>query len=215
VTDEQQTDPRRAAASRHDVPAKHTNDLPHIHQERSVMSAPRHKFPLAAGSVDGRRDTLRRSLFGALVLAGALGLVFASASAAGPPTTATGAWLITGAPTVTDIRTAGNNTFITESFPFTYTGDVTGSAVASGTLRLESDGSAGFNGTTVCTGCSIGGRTGDFTTTDDAQESNDGQVKGVITVLSSTGGLTGLHAVDHFEGNVVTGTYDYIYSFEP
>jgi hypothetical protein len=161
------------------------------------------------------RGPTQKFSFGAPVLCVALGLVVASTSAAGPPATATGTWLITGAATVTDIRTAGNNTFITESFPFTYSGDVTGSAVASGTLRLASDGSAGFNGTTVCTGCTIGGRTGDFTTTDNAQGNNDGQVKGVITVLSAAGGLTGLHGVDHFEGNFVTGAYTYTYTFEP
>jgi hypothetical protein len=156
-----------------------------------------------------------RVLIGIAALVAGLGLVFASTSAAGPPGTATGTWLITGPATVTDIRTAGNNTFLTESFPFTYSGDVTGSAVAYGILRLASDGSAGFNGTTVCTGCTIGGRTGDFTTTDNAQGDNDGQVKGVVTVLSATGGLAGLHGVDHFEGNSVTGTYTYSYSFEP
>jgi hypothetical protein len=152
----------------------------------------------------------------AVVVLAALAL-FASTAAAGPPAIATGTWLITGAPTVTDIRTAGDNTFITESFPFTHAGDVNGSAVASGTLRLASDGSAGFNGTTVCSGCTIGGRTGDFTTTINAQGSNDGQAKGVITVLSATGGLAGLHGVDHFEGNFVTGTgtYTYTFSFEP
>jgi hypothetical protein len=147
-------------------------------------------------------------------MAAALGLVFASASAAGPPAIATGSYLVTGGPTVTDSRTAGDNTFTTESFPFVYTGDLTGSSVLYVTVHYESDGAATAHGTSVCTGCTIGGRTGDFTTSYAAQLSQDGQVKGTLTVLTATGELTGLHAVDHFAGNLVTGTYTYTYSFE-
>jgi hypothetical protein len=149
------------------------------------------------------------------MLAAALGSVFSSASAAGPPGSASGTYLVTGAPTITDIHTAGSNTFITESFPFVYTGDLNGSSVLYVTVHYESDGSATAHGRSVCTGCTIGDRTGDFATSYDAQLSQDGQVKGTLTVLSATGDLTGLRAVDHFAGNLVTGTYTYSYTFEP
>jgi hypothetical protein len=157
----------------------------------------------------------RKLLLLPTMLAAALGPVLGSASAAGPPAIATGTYVVTGGPTVTDSRTAGANTFTTESFPFIYTGDLNGSSVLYVTVHYESDGSATAHGTTLCTGCTIGGRTGDFTTSYAAQLSQDGEVQGTLAVLTATSGLTGLHAVDHFAGNLATGTYTYSYTFEP
>jgi len=42
------------------------------------------------------------------------------------------------------------------------------------------------------------------------------EAKGTVTVLGATGGLTGLHAQDHFVFTGPTfGTYSFRYSFEP
>jgi hypothetical protein len=96
-------------------------------------------------------------------------------------------------------------------------GDLSGASVVYATVHFKSDGSATADGTTVCTGCTIGGRTGDFTTNYHARLSADGHLEGSLSVLSATGGLVGLHAVDQFEGDFAsgTGTYSYSYTFEP
>ena len=67
--------------------------------------------------------------------------VFASTAAANSPMTANGTYIATGPPIVTDIRTAGPNTFITESVPALYAGDLSGPFVVAGIVQLMSDGS--------------------------------------------------------------------------
>jgi hypothetical protein len=159
---------------------------------------------------------MRKLVLSIPVLAAGL-VVFASTAGAGPPASATGTWALTAPPTVTDIRTAGGNTFITQTVYFDYAGDITGSAVVEATVHVKSDGSATAYGSLVCTGCTIAGRTGNFATGGWVNQiSTTGQVRGLLSVVG-TGGLAGLQAVDHFEGSTITGTgtYSFSYHFEP
>ena len=163
---------------------------------------------------------MRKFLLGIPVLLTAL-VVLASAAAAGPPATATGAYAVTGAPTVNDIRVAGGNTFIAESLPFIFLGDgggdLFGPGVLQGTVVVKPDGSGESNSTFVCTGCTVGGRTGDFTGLLRSHFTGfpTGPDTGTVTVLSATGGLAGLHGQDHFEGSPLAGRYSFKYSFDP
>jgi hypothetical protein len=111
------------------------------------------------------------------------------------------------------IRTAGGNTIRTYSAAgCVYSGDITGTFSLDGTRVIHSDGTFVDHGTLVCTGCTVGGRTGNFT----AAYAHD-ELDGIITVVSATGGLTALHAQAHFDRNgpARAGTYSYRYSFEP
>jgi hypothetical protein len=162
---------------------------------------------------------MRKSLFGIPVFVAAL-VVIASAAGAGPPAIATGNWDCSTNVIVTieSVRTADGNTIT--SFSATrcfYTGELTGTFSIHITRIVNSDGSFIDHGYIVCTGCTIGGRTGDFTGALTARSPSPGEVYGVITVVSATGGLTGLHAQAHFErhGPLSSRTYSYRYSFEP
>ena len=157
---------------------------------------------------------MRMFRFGVPVLAAAL-VVFASPAGAGPPATAVGTYTVTGA-VVESVRTAGGNTFTTySSVSGFYAGDLSGPFDIQGVvIHTTSNGSFLAKGTLVCTGCTIGGRTGDFI----GRLSNTSpgpKMGGIVTVLSATGGLTGLHAVNHFVGAPFYGNYSYSYHFEP
>jgi hypothetical protein len=167
-------------------------------------------IPQAGGEIVRRG----RFVFIVAVLVAALG-VFASVAAADPPATATGTFTATGPPTVTDVRTVGGNTFLTESVPVVYAGDLSGPFVVQGTFRIKPDGSVAGLGSVVCTGCTIGGRTGDFTAATYLSGPSSSDVTGIIIVLSASGGLAGLHAYANYAGGSVSGTYTYRYHFEP
>jgi hypothetical protein len=160
---------------------------------------------------------MRTFLFGLLLSVAAV-MFTGSAAGAGPPAIATGTWDCTRTVrTNHSIRTADGN--IISTFSATgcvYAGDLTGTFSLHLTRVVKSDGSFIDHGYIVCTGCTIGGRTGDFTAALTARSPSPGEVYGVITVVSATGGLTGLHAVNHFERHApALGTYSYLYSFQP
>jgi hypothetical protein len=157
---------------------------------------------------------MRKFLFGIPVLAAAL-VVFAAPAGATPPATATGTYTATGPPVVTDVRTAGGNTFVTESLPAVYAGDVTGPYVLAGTIHFRDDGSFTAHGSLVCTDCTIGGRTGDFTAVINIFGSSLVDTWGTLSVVSAGGGLAGLHAGADFQGSAAFGTIAFDYHFEP
>jgi hypothetical protein len=155
-----------------------------------------------------------RLLIGVPVLAAALGLVFASTSAAGPPATVTGTYTTTGV-AVESMRTADGNTFTNATFSGTYAGGLSGAFEAEGTVKTTDNGDAFIgHGKITCTGCTIGGRTGDFVG-EISNQSPDPKMGGIVTVLSASGGLAGLHAVNHFEGTPFAGTTSWTYHFDP
>jgi hypothetical protein len=156
---------------------------------------------------------MRKFLFGVLVSVAAV-VGPGSAAWAGPPAIATGTFDC--GPSITTIEsthTAGGNTIRTfTAAGCVYAGEVTGTFTLYATRVIHSDGTFVDHGTLVCTGCTIGGRTGDFT----AAYAYD-EVDGIVTTMSATGGLTGLHAQAHFERNPPSrsGTISWRYSFEP
>jgi hypothetical protein len=148
------------------------------------------------------------------VLIAALALVFASTAAAGPPATAVGTYTVTSV-AVESMRTAGGNTFTSATFSGVYAGDLSGPFTAEGVVKTTGSGDAFVgHGTLVCTGCTVAGRTGDFTA-EISNQSADPKMGGIVTVLSATGGLAGLHAVNHFEGTPYAGTTSWSYHFDP
>jgi hypothetical protein len=162
---------------------------------------------------------MRKFLFGLLVSVAAV-LVIGSSAGAGPPAIATGTWDCRSSPFIIESdRTVGGNRIFTWSAPScVYAGDLTGTFSSFGTRIVKSDGSVTDHGGLVCTGCTIGGRTGDFTGVETFRRNipQDAHTHGIITVLSATGGLEGLHAQNHFEfAGSGFGTYSYRYSFEP
>ena len=162
---------------------------------------------------------MRKFLVGLLVSVAAV-VVVGSTAGAGPPAIATGNWDCSTNVSVTieSSRTVDGNTIISLSATgCVYTGDLTGSFSLDGTRVVKSDGSYTHHGHIYCTGCTIGGRTGDFTGVIAFHSPSPGEVYGNIAVVSATGGLTGLRAQAHFErhGPPSSGTYSYSYSFEP
>jgi len=143
-----------------------------------------------------------------------LGL-FASTAAADQPISATSTFTATGPPTVTDISTAGPNTFITESGPARYDGDVSGPYLIAGTLQIKGDGSVSGHATVVCTGCTIGGRTGDFSAVTNFSGPSLAEIKGQLTITSATGDLAGLHGTTDYAGSALGGTNTWSYHFQP
>jgi hypothetical protein len=163
---------------------------------------------------------MSKFLFAVFVAAAAVGVYGSFAGAAGPPATATGTWdCRSSAFTIESDRTVGGNRIFTWSSPAcVYAGDLTGTFAGHGTRIVRSDGSFIDHGGLVCTGCTLGGRTGDFTAVSTFRKNipQDAHTHGTIIVLSATGGLEGLHAVNDFEfAGSGFGTYSYRYSFEP
>lgn len=151
--------------------------------------------------------------------AAACAAVLTPAAAASKRVTATGSFTIL-TDNFTPIRTADGNTFAAETATLVYTsGALTGPAVDTDTSITYKDGSfKGVHGVEVCTGCTLAGRTGDFTavfTYAGVPTATGFKYSGPFTVISATGGLAGLHLQGTFQGNEVGNTYSYHYSFGP
>lgn len=151
-----------------------------------------------------------------LALAAALGFGAAGAARADQPT-ATGTWnLLYRTRTLTG--TAGGNQFFDVVESPAYVGGLTGVAVDTYALTVHSDGSVNGQGTEVCTGCTIGGRTGDYTATF-SFSAHGSRLVSQLTFQGGSGGLAGLHGGGSFVVThttpVVGGTYAYDYHFAP
>jgi hypothetical protein len=119
--------------------------------------------------------------------------------------------------TLTPVRTtASGTTFYSEVLAGQYFGDLSGLFTDTDTFVTRADGSFQGHGTEVCTGCTLAGRTGDFTATFNLQGTATGTPShsgtgGHLTFISSSGGLAGLHGQGTFTGAL---TYAYAYHFE-
>jgi hypothetical protein len=162
---------------------------------------------------------MRKSFFRGIPVFVAALVVIGSAAGAGPPAIATGTWDCRNSVfTIESERFADGNRIITWSGSgCVYAGDLTGTFHPFGTRIIKSDGSRTDHGGIVCTGCTLGGRTGDFTAAQTFRGESALAFEGTITVLSATGGLTGLRAVNHWQtsGQGAFGTYSYKYLFVP
>jgi hypothetical protein len=156
---------------------------------------------------------MSKFLLGVAVLAAAL-VVFATPAGASPPATATGTYTALTPPDITDVSTAGGNTFVTESGYYAYAGDITGEYLLAGTLHSRSDGSFTAHASVVCTDCTIGGRTGDFTAVINVFGNSLADAWGSLTVVDASGGLAGLHATADFQGSSALGAIRFNYHFD-
>jgi hypothetical protein len=157
---------------------------------------------------------MRRFLFTLPALVAALGL-FAATATADQPSSTTSTYTATAPPDVTDIDTAGPNTFITESVQARYDGGVSGPYLITGTVQIKGDGSVFGHGNLVCTGCTIGGRTGDFSAVVNLGGPSLSDLTGQLTITSASGGLAGLHGSSDFAGSAAAGTNTWSYHFDP
>jgi len=145
------------------------------------------------------------SVSAALVIAVfALLAVSPGQSAASPPDTGSGSYVVTGA-TVWSVRVAGGNTFVTETESAASTGIATGTFTHDIVLTLRADGSLTFRGNGMFTG-TFNGVSGGFTYSLEGQGSVvSANLRGTITVLDGSGGLAGLRAVATIDGIPATG----------
>ena len=145
------------------------------------------------------------SVSAALVIAilGALALVPAE-SAASPPATGSGSYIVTGA-VVAGVRPAGGNTFVSETETVTATGTFVGTLVHDLVVTFRADGSLTFRGSGTFTG-SVGGLSGTFEDPVEGQGSVvTGQLSGSFPITRGTGDLAGLRGHATIEGVPATG----------
>jgi hypothetical protein len=137
--------------------------------------------------------------------------VVATQAGATQPATATGSFSFL-SDTLTPLRSNGCNTTFTEDFAALNTGGLSGVQTGSGVLVVHCDGTIWAHGTEVCSACTIGGKTGDFTDVYTVRISG-ANVSGTVAIVggSATGGLAGLH----LQGTFGPGTYAYDYHFDP
>ncbi len=162
------------------------------------------------------RTATRRLLIGSLLLALLMSLPIASRARAAQPV-ATGTWNLI-SHTQTPTGTAGGNQFFSVVESPAYVGGLTGIAVDTYTLVVHADGSLNAHGTETCTGCTIDGRTGDYTATFSFSAAGSRQ-ESRLTFQSGSGGLAGLHGGGSFVVTHTTpatgGTYAYSFHFAP
>jgi hypothetical protein len=134
----------------------------------------------------------------------------ASPPSAGKPATATGTYSAEFTDTL--IREAAGNVFFSEVGLGAYAGDLSGPFTDSDILTVYSDGSFSAHGTEVGEGCTIGGRTGNFTARWELTGTSEPfHISGHLTFTGGTGGLAGLRG----EGTFSEDSYSYSYQFEP
>ncbi|HLZ69974.1 MAG TPA: DUF3224 domain-containing protein [Dehalococcoidia bacterium] len=152
----------------------------------------------------------RRLLLLSLALATALGPGVAGSARADQPTAA-GTWSLLFR-TRTLIGTADGNQFFDVVESPAYVGGLTGIAVDTYRLVVHADGSLNAQGIETCAGCTIGGRTGDYTATFSFSAAGS-RLNSRLTFQSGSGGLAGLHGGGSFQVThttpVVGGTYAY------
>lgn len=136
-----------------------------------------------------------------LVLLAALAVgATGAAAAAAPPVAVSGAYVYTSSG-FESFREAGGNVIIGLTATVEYTGTFTGTSTVQGFIVVHSDGSANFHDVEVFTG-TVNGVPG--TVTFNVTGSNDAalDVKVTSTIVSASGGLTGLTGLLRLAGSV-------------
>jgi hypothetical protein len=149
----------------------------------------------------------------AVVLMG-LGLALFKAQSAPPstgkPAIATGTYSAQFTDTL--IREADGNVFFAEVGQGTYEGDLSGPFSDINMLIIHADGSFNAYGIEAGEGCTIGGRTGNFTARWELTGTSEPfHISGHLTFTGGTGGLAGLRG----EGDFSEDVYSYNYHFDP
>ncbi len=115
----------------------------------------------------------------------------------------------------TTLGTFGGDTYYRENLTFLYTGDLTGTATDVNYIVLHADGSFESYATEVCTGCTLGGKTGSFTAAYyiDGVDFNNLIYTGYFAFTGGSGGLAGLTGAGTFGGANANYSYSYNYRF--
>ena len=125
-------------------------------------------------------------------------------SAASPPSAGSGSYVVTGA-VVTGVRTAGGNTFVSETETVTATGTFVGTLVHDLVVIFRADGSLTFRGPGTFTG-TVGGLSGTLEYTVEGQGSVvTGALHGSFAITRGTGDLAGVQGHVTIEGIAATG----------
>jgi Protein of unknown function (DUF3224) len=118
---------------------------------------------------------------------------------------------------VTSVHPADGNLLITQTLRGSLAGDASGSVDEVEQLVVHPTGEAEFQGTDVCS-CTVAGRSGTVIDRIEGRVAADGQLTGTVRIISSNGGLAGLH----FEGDIAgptigpnAGTYTIRLHFDP
>lgn len=144
----------------------------------------------------------------------AIAAVFSLAAATGavgaPPTSVSGTVGNTSA-IFNSIRSADGNLIIDVTATAAYTGDLVGTSTINGTLIVHADGSASYHDVEVFTG-TVNGVSGTLTFNLNGHNDSELAVHATAAIVSSSGGLAGMHGVLHEVQTVVlpngpVGTY--------
>ncbi|HEV8535370.1 MAG TPA: hypothetical protein VGR87_06555 [Candidatus Limnocylindria bacterium] len=128
------------------------------------------------------------------------------------PTPAAGTFVAT--QTVTSVRTADGNTFITTRLTEVITGTYNGTTVGESHLTLHADGSGNLHGEFVCT-CTIAGQGSGTLEFKFAGTGSGGTFEGQYRVVGSSGGLEGTHGLGRFRVTGALGTYSGSQHYHP
>jgi hypothetical protein len=134
---------------------------------------------------------------------------------AGPPTqtTANGTLL---SHQQTLVRSADSNLTFNAVDTVAFTGGIDGTVTDTYTFTVHPDGSINGHGIETCGACTIGGRSGAYTEVFSfTATANFATFEGTFTLLTSSGGLSGLRGQGTFQGGGFSETIRLNYQFEP
>lgn len=155
---------------------------------------------------------MRRYLSLLVVTAVAVGVV-AIPALASPPTPSTGTFSLVTA-TVTSMKTAGGNTFLTVTRTAALTGTYTGTSTDTARIVIHADGSANITGSGVCA-CTVDGRSGTAEYRFEGSGIFPAVLEGHYVIGHGTGALDGLHAEGPFAGSFTSVVYGGQRHFDP
>jgi hypothetical protein len=127
---------------------------------------------------------------------------------------ASGTFANAGPPKHEEVRTAGENTMITGTYPFTVSGTITGTAVDQARIVFHPNGKFTFEILDTCT-CTVDGQSGILVSRLTGRGEGT-SYRGEWTVLSGTDSLTNFHFHGTFVGSLgVGGSYTGQIHFDP
>ena len=153
-----------------------------------------------------------RPLAAALTAAALTTALLAQPAAATTPTSGSGAFTVTFAPTET--RTADGNTITEFAITGTLTGTLTGTFTGTERIVVHPDTTANASGVITCV-CTVEGMTGTVEFVFNGTSAGTGlPIVGQFTSQNGTLGLSSLHAQGTFSALGTAGTYTVDYHFE-
>jgi len=141
-------------------------------------------------------------------------LAFAPSATATPPEDASGISFITGT-TITGVRIADGNTFVTATITRIIAGTLTGTISEEATLVFRSSGAASIKGIATCL-CTVAGRSGTLVSRFEGTGETVGPSFDIHSgSIGGTGGLASLHAELRIQAVGGFSTYTGTFHFDP